>query len=1353
MPISNLNSIFTALQMLHFYIHIFLTMILNGNIKTILRNSTALFLIFISVCRLSARENDVIKNYIQISRSDGLVNNNVTALTDDIYRRLWIGTANGLNIYDSKHISAVHRYSGSYIYSLFDTGEEMIVGTMGYVESYNYEKGTYRRIRWNEKEIENTSSVFRFGDRIIFVANGSVYALDNGELHQIKDNVAYHIMTVDKFGSLWALHRDIVYKIDEKFDVVKSYKLTSSDNSPLIGICIYPDSKGTVWVGTIKDGLYRYNRAFDDFRKEKLAQEFHTDEIENINSINQDRYDRLWIGHNSGVAVYDYSDKFFKNYMFENSYNIALTTTITKIYRTKDQNMALGTFFTGFFYIKDLNPKIQISNLTDVRNKKRVITANGIIKDKDNRLWVGTNSMGISILGEKGELIKHINHNNSQINDNIVSLELDQEDNVWAGSLSAGLYRIEPGGKITHYINRHNKGGGPSGSKIFALHSLNSDSLFVASNKGLDVYLHKERAFSNIVGTTSHDYAFVGIYQDSHYVYATDLHSFFRYDRKTGLVRQYDYPRYQYNHFNCSYLDSQGRLWIGTTKGELLLFNSDTLTTYISDPNLIKNSITNIQGDSSGNLWLTSGNGIRQISPEKKVKKIDLEWGLGENEFNVRSSYVDEDGVIYFGMTDGLISYRPHEMFTQEKRRAQLYISDLLLFNSPVLPGESGILEKHINSTDRIVLKSSQNVISFRLSGIDFAPDVGAPYKCVYKLENIDKNWTEVNPASNEISFAGLSSGKYTLYIQLITNEGEIPARRELEIIVKPPFLLSWYMIVLYFVLIFCVLWFINNLFRRHRQTKEIISQAKREQDELNRLNSMKLDFFTFISHEFKTPLAIISTLQNEIIPSSSEQDSDTNIFKRSVKRLEYLINQLMDFRNMESQHTSVVIKKYDIISFAESIYQAFIPLYKKKGIEHSFESDTDSLAMMFDADKMEKLLGNLLSNTVKHTQQGGRCYLKIRREDNTLTIDVFNSGACLSEQQKAVIFQPYYRTDASSSSPNSGIGLAIANSIAQLLEIKLSVLAVENEGNIFRLKIPVRQDDTMQMSTSSTHNEIVNQIIDNTLYIEEQSSLTSETRSGEFQLLLVDDDSDTRTMLRKKLQGNFHVLTASSAKEALLMLESQHPDIIISDIYMPGMDGYELCRQINGNPKIQHIPVILITSELSNEVRMKGFQSGAVAFLQKPINIQELVLRLNNILRRKNVLRDYYSVFHQLSIEKPQVNNSDEIFIKKMVEYINENISDSNLSVYQLAEHTNISRTKLYLKIKHLTGQTPSKFILNQKMARAKNLLLSTDQTSSEISYKLGYCSPNHFSRQFKEFYGVSPGEFRKTAKTGGHK
>src|SRR5690606_1027143 len=410
---------------------------------------------------------------------------------------------------------------------------------------------------------------------------------------------------------------------------------------------------------------------------------------------------------------------------------------------------------------------------------------------------------------------------------------------------------------------------------------------------------------------------------------------------------------------------------------------------------------------------------------------------------------------------------------------------------------------------------------------------------------------------------------------------------------------------------------------------------------------------------------------------------------------------------------------------------------------------EIDSLPLVFDADKLEMLIGNLLSNGVKHTEYGGRCSLRLYKLKDNVIIEIFNTAPCFSDEQKIAIFQPYNKTNISGPYSNSGIGLAIVNSIAKLLEINLSVTAVSNEGNIFRVVIPIIENTEMEVNNSNNRSHFVKQIIDNTRYIEEQGLTFNADSENEdksnFQILIVEDDSDTKKILRRKLNEYFHILAASSAEEALLLLKTRDVDVIISDVQMPNMNGYDFCQTIKSNARFKHIPVILITSERSSEGKIKGFQYGADVYMQKPINMQELLLRLSNILKNKDTMRSYYSDFKGVNLEKEELNNADETFIKKITEYIHNNLENTELSVGQLAQEAHVSRTQLYLNIKRLTGDTPSTFILKIKMDKAKYMLLSTNLTSAEISHRLGYYNPNHFSRQFKEFYGSSPTEFKK--------
>ena len=1289
----------------------------------------------------------VIKNYKHISKNDGIASNNVTTISDDVFGRIWIGTAQGLDIYDSNNLKKPEGYSGLSVSSLFNTGKEMLIGTSEFTEAYNYDSGTYSRVQYEGKDIGYALSVFRFRDKIIILAGETVYRYEKNHLEIVKSKVPYRSLNIDKFGILWGLNKDVVYKINEDFHIVKSYRLKSPDLSPLIGLCLFPDSKGCVWIGTVKDGLFRYNRATDHFYKENLVSMFKINEIENIGSINEDKYDRLWIGHNSGLSVYDYNNSFFKNYMFENSNNITLNTTITYIYKTRDLNMVLGTFFTGFFYVNELDSGIKFYNLAGFRRETGGVTANGIVKDHQGRLWVATNCMGIGLFDKNARIIKQINHNNEGISDNTLSLELDEEGNIWAGALSSGLYKITMNGQVTHFINHPNDKTSLSGSCVYDLYSVNGDSLLVASNKGVDVYRYRNNTFSNILSCGNEDYAFCNILPFRNNIFIINFNSLFCFNRTTKAIKEYNLRKYKNVYIQCAYIDKAGQLWLGTKKGDLFLFRDGHLMPYLVGNTLINSSISGIQGDMGGNLWLSSGNNLFCITPSKEIRKFNLSWGLGKNEFNIRSNYTDSEGFIYFGTSDGLLGFNPKQINIRENKVPALYISDFKLFKNPVKIGGSSILQKQINNTNKIVLENKQNFISFEVASIDYNTNRTTPYKCMYNLEGFDNNWYEVNTASNEISFTGLTTGKYILHVKLQADNGKVLASKSIEIKVKPPFLLNSYMIFLYLIILTMLVRLVRSFLKRQKMSRELVEQTKREQAEITKLNALKLDFFTYISHEFKTPLAIISTLQEEILPLNKDQDSDAEIFKRNVKRLEFLINQLMDFRNIESQYARADIKKHDLIPFIKGIYEAFVPLYKNKEITSQFITEIDELPILFDSEKIEMLVGNLLSNTFKHTSPGGKCYVKIFKQGDHVVVDVFNSGACLTDEQKMAIFQPYYRTNTSSLYSNSGIGLAIVNSLAKLLNIKLSVVCIENEGNVFRAEMPIIQDDNLKVSSLNTHTNIVDRIVDNTMYIEEQAYSQNNNEEGKngFQILLVENDADTKKILKKKLQEHFHVLIASNGSEALLLMKSQNADVVISDIMMPETDGYELCKKIKENSKTRHVPVILITSDLSAESKIRGFQSGADAFLQKPINIQELFLRLDNILKNKNILRSYYSNLNLPDVGKQEVNNADEEFIREMTEYVYDHLADTELSVHQLARHVNVSRTQLYLNIKRLTDQTPSSFVLNIKMAQAKKMLLTTSMTSSEISYKLGYCSPNHFSRQFKDFYKLSPSEFRK--------
>ncbi len=1303
-----------------------------------------LCLIFFFTC-LKANEKSVIKNYVQISKSEGLTHNNVTAISEDIYGRIWIGSFTGLDIYDSRKLYHVDLFQSQEITKLFDTGKEMLIATQNSLVSYHYQNGGYQKLTFQKKDIENVIAIIYNENKTNIVTRQNLYEYKNGAVTLLKKGIiSYKSVVTDKFGTIWGLQNDAVHQIRPDFTPVKIYPLTNNREANNIHAhCIFPDANGSIWIGTKKDGLYRYNRGIDAFQKEILPLGAGLTTIENIGSINEDKYSRLWIGHNSGIAVYDYGDSYLRDYMLENSYGKIENTTVTHIYKTKNGHMVTGTYFSGAFYINELISSFGFYNFSKSREDGGGIAVNGITEDEKNRIWIATNRTGVNIVDKDGGLIKQLNQSTNGIADNIISVARDDNGNIWAGSLSNGLYKIDAGENVSHYT----KATGLSGNSVYAMKVLNKDSLVIGTDRGVDIYSSISKSFTNIVPAGSYNYSFIGIHSASNYIYIIDGAFIIVYDQKKSSYAKYSLDKqYPGTRILSSYITNKGGILLGTNNGKLLLFEDFTIKPYPVNGEQIKTEISGIQIDINGNIWLSSGKNLFCINPKFEVKKFNLEWGLGKNELNIRSGFSDKNGVIYLGSTDGYVKFNPQKEADYKPQNPALYITSLKVSDKTVAANnELGILSTHINETGKIVLKDNQNFISFDISIIDFGY-VQSPYSLRYKLSNFDESWTKINPSSNEISYTGLPSGKYELEIQLFSSENKILATRELAIIIKSPFYISSYMLLLYAIIVAAIIFLVYRYLKKQRAAKELIIETKRKQEEADRINALKLDFFTHISHEFETPLSVISILQDDILPTGQNGNLETGIFKRNIKRLEYLISQLMEFRSIESQHTPIKYTRQNIIPFLRSISEAFAPLIKRKEIKFDFITKVDDFEMLIDASKLEMLTGNLLSNSIKLTSYGGKAHLEVTRNGDQLSINIFHSGECLTEEQKQTFFEPYNKITSSNPYASSGISLAIVNSIAKLLNIELSILPVKDQGNLFKIDIPILLHTNETVAEDNTTSNVIKEIVDNTVYIEEQhlANLDYDSNRYGYRVLIVENDHDAGQVLKKKLEKHYQVVLAFRSKDALLIMKSQNIDLLISEVQIPEIDGYELCRMVKQNENTKHIPIALITSERTPEAKMKGFQNGADAFLQKPINVQELVLRLDNILKRKGILREYYSAFKLPNEDAEYFNNADELFLKNISNYIYDHLSDVELSVQQLAAYANVSRTQLYLNIKRLSGKTPSDFILNIKMQEAQKLLLSANLTTSEISYKLGYRNPNHFSRQFKEYVGHSPRKFK---------
>lgn len=1327
-----------------------------------------LLILLLNMGLMSAQEIHTLSDYIHLGRVNGLSSNTVMSIEDDDLGRIWIGTQKGLNIYDGYHLDRISELDGIKINDLHHTPDGMLIASPAFLSYYCYETGRLSKVLLNGKQIEYAESFQQMDEDVYFIGDQSLYAIRNGEVSRIKEESRATRLAIDKYRTFWMADRKIIYHFDPKSQSSKQYSLGDLENSSYRIICIYADERGDVWVGTVAGGLYRFNRATDQFEPVNVSMNSSHKVIQNIGGLCSDQLDRLWIGNHNGVSIYDASNNFFQNYLFSNEYNINTNSTVTAVHRTKTNNMIVGTYTNGLYYILNSQPWMQHFYLKTMNDSFSGITGNTVFKDKKGNIWLGTNCNGINVIDPSGRILRQLNGENMDIDNDIIGVTTDEDGTVWASSLSKGLYRIEGKGGFAHFTSNTHVSESLAGNTVYAIHALNRDSIFIASNGGLDILETATNRFTHLTQKSQEDLDFFNITARGQKVYTISIDTIYCYDRdKKKLSKTGTNLDSKQSFLQACYVDMKNRLWVGTSQGEMYCLENNQLRK-IDKLSLAHTDICGISGDNKGNLWIATVEGLYVADETGTMSKYTIPLSERNNQFNVRSSYTDNEGNIYFGTTNGVLAIHPDKYLKADSQPPVLYISKFKLFGKTIEAAEEGILQRHIHYTQRITLENYQNFISFTVNPILYKSHEADEFTCLYMLDGLNSNWYETNRSSNEISFTGLTTGTYYLTIKLVNREGKTVAEKRLEIVVNPPFLLSPVMICIYLIL-FCILGYLAYRYFRDRfEARRMILESKQEQVALKRLNNYKLDYFTLISQEFSTPLSVLSILQNEILPEDESLRDDVRIFKRSISRLEYLMNQLMEFRTIEQEGTIVHNVPTDIVEFTKNLVEAFVPLFCRKSIKIHLKTETKSLIVPFDAGKLEIIIANLLSNIYRYSQEPGDGTIQIHSQENDVELEIYIPGNTLTEEQKTTLFQPYFKTSDESRYLLSGLDKMIVSCLVKQLGVAFEILPKEG-GNTFCIRIPNDPEARTNVVVSSEANTSelladttlsVSTIVDNTMYEEDRKEaqaltfLTSQEGSKDsfevnqtYKVLLVEYDPDTRLVLAKRLKQYYSIVTAADTETALLILKSHFVDVVIAGMDAGHDDCIELCHQIKCSKQMMHIPVVIIFDKNQKDLKRKALEARADAVYEKPLDISEFHLSLDTILYNKKILRNHYVEMSRVQAVEQVETNADETFISKLTNYIVHNFSKPSLSMTDLTEHLGLSRTQLYLHARRITGMSPSGYILHMKMEEAKRLLLNTQKSSAEISYDLGYCNPNHFSKQFKEYYEVSPSQYRKNA------
>lgn len=1051
-------------------------------------------------------------------------------------------------------------------------------------------------------------------------------------------------------------------------------------------ISLYCDNTGIMWVGTYKNGVSYYHSGMFKFEKSPLYF-YKNPNLENkdCNSLFVDSKKNLWIGTNgSGLLKYTAENNEFKLFRNQKDNKSSISSDII-ISSTEDKagNMWFGTFLGG------LNQ----------------MTGDNFVNYKSD-----------------------IDNPNSLSNNSIYGLVCDEADNLWIGTLGGGVDKLSADRKL---FSRHDIGNtaGLSSNFVLSMYSKDPSLIYLCTSLGIDLLNLQYGTISSVFKNQEIK------------------------DKLSDLII--------YN----ALLDSRNLLWIATDNGINIYYPETNDIQYLKMPDgLPSEQVVSLIEDNNRNIWAGTRNGLACIyvsahnqnhQYEYNVVAFDENDGLLSSIFNQNAIFKDKQGKIYIGCTKGFTVFDPNNIqFNQTVPKPQF--CSLYFGNQEILPGKKYnnriILTESLVGKKRIELNYNEKNFTIRFSAMSYIHPEKNKYK--YKLKGLDNDWIENK--NGFASYSNLNQGTYELIVYASNNDNVWSLEPlVLEIVIKPPWWFTWWAISLYLFIVMAIIWYILNFNFRRQKLEFENEQRMREAKQIHEMDEMKFRFFTNISHEFRTPLTLILNPVEKLMKDSrnDEQKNLLEIIQRNANNLLELVNQLLDFRKLDVKKDTLNISDGDIITFIRDICYSFSELANKKEIEFGFSTTETELRMEFDPEKLRKIVYNLLSNAFKFTHAKGKINValslvqKLDNEQKQFKISVSDTGIGIPKKDLEKIFERFYRVENEQNGhqTGTGVGLHIASEYVKLHNGEIKVESDLGKGSEFTVLIPVKHQ---------VHHEILSQtnnaVKENTTVfsaLEEQTEQLNE-RIGNSKLplmLIVDDNVDFREFISSIFVNNYRIISAPDGKIALEMTLKHIPDLVICDVMMPEMDGYDYCRKVKSDIRISQIPIILLTAKTGDENKYKGLEAGAEDYISKPFNSEMLTLKVARIIERQHKIQNQFKRKVTINPSEIEIISMDEKFVKKAVALVEENISNSEFLVENLCHELGMSRVYLYKKILALTDKTPSEFIRFIRLKRAADLLERSQLYVNEVAYQVGFNDPKYFRKYFKEEFGLSPNEYKK--------
>lgn len=1316
---------------------------------------------------------------VNLHTKDGLSSQYVTDITQDKSGFIWLATRYGLNRYDGNNFTVyikapgremlnsneIHRVEADTIHN-----KVWIANRWAGINVFDCETETFTTFIHDSSN--GNSLISNEVTDVLVASNGNVWIATTKGLELYNPDTArfihYNASTVTGFprdgistltegvnGEIYLGHfYEGLSVFTPKNNKIRSFKYVPGHTNSLPNNRIHSIFTGTgskVWIATDK-GLSLFDTSTEIFRNFADINGIYPSIRKTVLCVHQSSDGRIWAGTTSDLCYFDVKDvdkilsgKKDVNHMFIQDINWGISNpTVLCIYEDFFRNIWIGSNGGGTSFISSTSFFFQswktdkIPGVVNGLNDKEALT---ICSDRQANIWMGTDGGGINV-NKNGRNCEFYSDKTGEVSSSAYFSSLkDSNDNLWFGSGSLNIDIFKDKEKIfTRYKPQGNI------SPIYCLFEDDHRNIWIGSDNGLEIYnldtkkqsfLNQENSNlpTNTIRAVSQDKnknIWIGTLSKGITIYNTDNKEMKHLNEGTVFHN---------NQINQILRDSKNRMWVAITEG-LVLFPDNQVDNYEifnSKNGLACNRVCSMAEDSEGNIWLSTNTGISCfIESEKRFLNYDHTDGALYGAYMPNSVAKTPDGTIYFGSINGVCYFNPADRPVNVVLPPVIFTEFNVHSNGPYEDGHDKFLPmtggKVSLSYDRNTFSVSFNVMDKSLQGkVEYA----------YKIDGLTNAW--VNTAGeNTVTFRNIPHNNYKLQVKARYKNQSWPEHYStLAITINPPLWLTWWAKLLYLICFSLLASVAIQIYKRRLQLRNSFILEKEKAQKQQELNEERLRFYTNITHELRTPLTLIlgplEDLQNDS-KIRQEHKLQLTLIHKSAIRLLNLVTRILEFRKTETQNKKLQITQADISVKIRETGLKYKELNRKDNVRFDIVIDTHKTQLYFDPEVIAIILDNLLSNAFKYTYDGS-ITLTLRSisagEVDYTEIEVCDTGIGIPEEELNFIFERYYRVNNRKNSSGFGIGLALVKNLIDLHEGSILVDSKPGVGSSFRIRL------------------ITNNTYPNAIHIDtspEENIEAEEKKTNKPIVLVVEDEDDIRDYIAGALTGSYDVIVAENGEQGLKTAHVDIPDIIVSDIMMPIMDGMELCRNIKTNVETSHIPVILLSAKDTLQDKTQGYDAGADSYITKPFSASLLKSRMSNLLEARRKIASLFSSNTSLkhSLIKDSLNKIDNNFIEEFTQIIEKNLSDEKIDVTKIARELSMSYSSLYRKVKALTGLSVGEFIRKLRMAKAEELLLSGQYNISEVAHRVGLSSMSYFRECFKEEYGEAPSEYVRKMKEG---